>query len=76
MAGRPRHGIRPVRPRLLPAHPGANVCFGGDAAAFDTGGYLWFSSRAGEIIKIAGHRLGTIEAETAFPRHPPPPKPG
>ncbi|TAN31288.1 MAG: acetyl-CoA synthetase, partial [Actinomycetota bacterium] len=31
---------------------------------------FWFSGRADEIIKIAGHRLGTIEVETAFLHHP------
>jgi acetyl-CoA synthetase len=50
--------------------PGQTVYFSGDAAAFDEDGYLWFSGRADEIIKIAGHRVGTIEVETAFLRHP------
>ncbi|HXM54052.1 MAG TPA: acetyl-CoA synthetase, partial [Candidatus Dormibacteraeota bacterium] len=50
--------------------PGRDVYFSGDAAAVDTDGYLWFSGRADEIIKIAGHRIGTIEVETAFLRHP------
>jgi len=36
----------------------------------DEDGYVWFSGRADEIIKIAGHRIGTIEVETAFLRHP------
>jgi acetyl-CoA synthetase len=48
--------------------PGAY--FTGDAAAMDEQGYVWFSGRADEIIKIAGHRIGTIEVETAFLRHP------
>ncbi len=42
----------------------------GDAAHIDEDGYVWFAGRADEIIKIAGHRLGTIEVETAFLRHP------
>src|SRR5215210_5511086 len=42
----------------------------GDAAHVDPDGYVWFAGRADEIIKIAGHRLGTIEVETAFLRHP------
>ena len=42
----------------------------GDAAQIDDDGYVWFAGRADEIIKIAGHRLGTIEVETAFLRHP------
>jgi acetyl-CoA synthetase len=42
----------------------------GDAAHVDEDGYVWFAGRADEIIKIAGHRIGTIEVETAFLRHP------
>jgi acetyl-CoA synthetase len=48
--------------------PGAY--FSGDAASVDEDGYYWFSGRADEIIKIAGHRIGTIEVETALLRHP------
>ncbi len=50
--------------------PGQAVYFTGDAAAIDDDGYVWFSGRADEIIKIAAHRIGTIEVETAFLRHP------
>ncbi len=50
--------------------PGHTVYLSGDAAAIDEDGYVWFSGRADEIIKIAGHRIGTIEVETAFLRHP------
>jgi acetyl-CoA synthetase len=42
----------------------------GDAAHIDADGYVWFAGRADEIIKIAGHRIGTIEVETAFLGHP------
>ncbi len=42
----------------------------GDAAHIDEDGYVFFAGRADEIIKIAAHRLGTIEVETAFLRHP------
>ena len=49
--------------------PGHHVYFSGDAAEIDEDGYVWFSGRADEIIKIAGHRIGTIEVETAFLRH-------
>jgi acetyl-CoA synthetase len=31
---------------------------------------VWFSGRSDEIIKIAGHRIGTIEVESAFLKHP------
>ena len=46
------------------------VYYTGDAAEVDDDGYYWFSGRADEIIKIAGHRIGTIEVETALLRHP------
>ncbi len=46
------------------------VYYTGDSAQIDEDGYVWFSGRADEIIKIAGHRIGTIEVETAFLRHP------
>ncbi len=42
----------------------------GDSAHIDEDGYVWFAGRADEIIKIAGHRIGTIEVETAFLAHP------
>ncbi len=42
----------------------------GDAAHVDDDGYIWFSGRADEILKIAGHRIGTSEVETAVLRHP------
>ncbi len=45
------------------------VYYTGDSAHFDEDGYVWFSGRADEIIKIAAHRIGTIEVETAFLKH-------
>ena len=46
------------------------VYFTGDAAHIDEDGYVWFAGRADEVIKIAAHRLGTVEVETAFMQHP------
>ncbi len=46
------------------------VFYTGDSASVDEDGYFWFSGRADEIIKIAGHRIGTIEVETAFLHNP------
>ncbi|MGB8348118.1 MAG: acetate--CoA ligase [Ktedonobacteraceae bacterium] len=46
------------------------VYYTGDSAQIDEDGYVWFAGRADEIIKIAGHRIGTIEVETAFLTHP------
>jgi len=48
--------------------PGVYVT--GDAGSVDADGYVWFMGRTDEIIKIAGHRIGTIEVETALLRHP------
>ncbi len=46
------------------------VYFSGDSAHVDEDGYLWFGGRADEIIKIAAHRIGTIEVESACLQHP------
>lgn len=45
------------------------VYYTGDAAHIDEDGYVWFAGRADEIIKIADHRIGTVEVETAFLMH-------
>ena len=49
--------------------PGKLLYYSGDSAMMDDDGYVWFAGRADEIIKIAAHRLGTIEVETAFLKH-------
>ncbi len=50
--------------------PGRRVYFTGDSAHIDEDGYVWFAGRADEVIKIAAHRIGTIEVESAFLTHP------
>jgi len=47
-----------------------NCYYTGDAAKKDEDGYIWFIARADEVIKIAGHRIGTVEVESAFISHP------
>jgi acetyl-CoA synthetase len=42
----------------------------GDAALKDEDGYIWFLGRMDEVIKIASHRIGTIEIESALVGHP------
>ncbi|MCU7787585.1 AMP-binding protein [Pyrobaculum sp. 3827-6] len=49
---------------------GKTVYYTGDAAYVDEDGYVWFGGRADEVIKIAGHRIGTIEVESALLTHP------
>ena len=42
----------------------------GDFAMRDEDGYFWLLGRADEVLKVAGHRLGTIELEDAAVAHP------
>ena len=44
--------------------------YSGDSAHVDEDGYFWFAGRADEVIKIAAHRMGTIEVESACLKHP------
>ncbi|RJS79172.1 acetate--CoA ligase [Candidatus Bathyarchaeota archaeon] len=46
------------------------VYYTGDAAMKDEDGYIWFLGRVDEVIKIAAHRVGTIEIESALLKHP------
>jgi acetyl-CoA synthetase len=46
------------------------VYYSGDSAHIDDDGYVWFAGRADEILSVAGHRIGTIEVETALLTHP------
>jgi acetyl-CoA synthetase len=41
----------------------------GDYALVDRDGYLWLLGRADDVMKVAGHRLGTMELESAFVSH-------
>jgi len=45
------------------------VYYTGDSAHFDEDGYVWFAGRADEVMNIAGHRIGTVEVETACLKH-------
>jgi acetyl-CoA synthetase len=40
--------------------------YAGDYALVDKEGYLWLLGRADDVLKVAGHRLGTMELESAF----------
>jgi len=42
----------------------------GDYAVRDEDGYFWMLGRADEVLKVAGHRLGTLELENAAVAHP------
>jgi acetyl-CoA synthetase len=42
----------------------------GDKARKDEDGYYWIQGRADDILKVAGHRLGNYEIESALVSHP------
>jgi len=46
------------------------VYYSGDYAVKDKDGYLWMLGRADEVLKVAGHRVGTAELEDAVVAHP------
>ena len=48
--------------------PGAY--FTGDGARRDKDGYYWLMGRVDDVINVSGHRLGTMEVESALVAHP------
>jgi acetyl-CoA synthetase len=45
------------------------VYFTGDGARRDQDGYLWIMGRVDDVINVSGHRLGTMEIESALVSH-------
>ena len=44
--------------------------FPGDGAKRDEDGYFWFLGRVDDVLNVAGHRIGTMEVESALVDHP------
>ena len=44
--------------------------FTGDGARRDADGYFWLMGRVDDVINVSGHRLGTMEVESALVAHP------
>ena len=44
--------------------------FTGDGAKRDEDGYFWVLGRVDDVINVAGHRIGTMEVESALVDHP------
>ncbi|MDR2877542.1 MAG: acetyl-coenzyme A synthetase, partial [Chromatiales bacterium] len=42
----------------------------GDSARRDKDGYFWIMGRIDDVLNVAGHRLGTMEIESALVAHP------
>jgi acetyl-CoA synthetase len=49
---------------------GSGVYVTGDGAKRDADGYFWLLGRVDDVINVAGHRLGTMEVESALVDHP------
>jgi acetyl-CoA synthetase len=47
-----------------------NIYFTGDGARRDEDGYFWIMGRVDDVINVSGHRLGTMEIESALVSHP------
>ena len=46
-----------------------NNYYSGDYAIKDSDGYFWLLGRADDILKVAGHRIGTVELENSLVSH-------
>ena len=46
-----------------------DVYFTGDVAFKDKDGYFWVQGRTDDVLKVAGHRIGTAEVESSFVSH-------
>ena len=44
--------------------------FTGDGARLDADGFYWLLGRVDDVLNVAGHRLGTMEVESALVDHP------
>jgi acetyl-CoA synthetase len=54
----------------IPPKDGHYIYFAGDGARRDSDGYYWVMGRVDDVINVAGHRLGTMEVESALVSHP------
>jgi acetyl-CoA synthetase len=47
-----------------------DLYFPGDGAKRDEGGFYWILGRVDDVLNVAGHRIGTMEVESALVEHP------
>ena len=47
-----------------------DLYFPGDGAKRDEDGYFWILGRVDDVLNVAGHRIGTMEVESALVDHP------
>jgi len=46
-----------------------DLYFPGDGAKLDDDGYFWILGRVDDVLNVAGHRIGTMEVESALVEH-------
>ena len=51
-------------------HGRKDIYFAGDGARLDQDGYFWLLGRVDDVLNVAGHRIGTMEVESALVEHP------
>ncbi|VEP12284.1 acetyl-CoA synthetase [Hyella patelloides LEGE 07179] len=54
----------------IPPKDGKYLYFAGDGARKDEDGYFWVMGRVDDVMNVSGHRLGTMEVESALVSHP------
>ncbi|HLO88805.1 MAG TPA: acetate--CoA ligase [Nostocaceae cyanobacterium] len=54
----------------IPPKDGKYIYFAGDGARKDEDGYFWVMGRVDDVLNVSGHRLGTMEVESALVSHP------
>jgi acetyl-CoA synthetase len=47
-----------------------NIYFPGDGSHRDKDGYFWIMGRIDDVMNVSGHRIGTMEVESAIVAHP------
>jgi acetyl-CoA synthetase len=58
------------RKTYFPDELGGKVYLAGDSARRDEDGYFWIMGRIDDVLNVSGHRLGTMEIESALVAHP------
>jgi acetyl-CoA synthetase len=54
----------------FPAELGGKTYLAGDSARQDEDGYFWIMGRIDDVLNVSGHRLGTMEIESALVANP------
>jgi acetyl-CoA synthetase len=54
----------------FPAELGGKLYLAGDGANRDLDGYFWIMGRIDDVLNVSGHRLGTMEIESALVANP------